>query len=91
MFGDHQTNSSAFFSTEFLAKTVKGLEELRKLIRSQSCAIVLDTDTDRIRSALAALNDNRASRFVVLDGVGKEVDQNLLKFDSIGFDKAGYF
>ena len=89
--GYHQTDASTFLHATLLAETIKRLEKLRKLLRGQPLAGVADADAHEIGWFHGALHDHRPTRLVVLDGVGKEVKQNLFYPLPIGVDKGRGF
>jgi Lhr-like helicase len=80
-------DAGAGHAARLLSETIEWLEELRQLFRRQSRARVRDADAYPFRGAHRAIHDHRSSLLVVLDRVGKQVDDNLLQPGSVGPDK----
>ena len=59
---------------------------MRHLLGCQAGAGVAHADSNRPREGRVALDDHRAVRPVVLDGVEQQVDQHLLDADAVGMD-----
>src|ERR1039458_7372879 len=87
----HQADARAFLSACLLSETVERLKKLHQHVRRQSRAGVLDADANPFRGAPGAVHvhDHRSVRLVVLDRVGKKVDENLFQPGPIGIHKAG--
>ena len=87
----HQADARAFLRcVPLLSETVERLKKLHQHVRRQARAGVLDADANAFRGAPGAVHvhDHRSVRLVVLDRVGKKVDENLLQPGPVGIHKA---
>ena len=86
---DHQTDPGAFFGPSLLSEAIEGLEQLRKFFFGQAFARVAETDAHALRRDRAPRHFHHTARTVVFDGVGKQVDEDLLDPGPVGIDEMG--
>src|ERR1017187_1893622 len=86
----HQADTRAFLGSRLSSETVERLKKLLQHIQRQPRAGVLDANASAVRVARGSvsLHHHRSVRLVVLDRVGKKVDENLLQAGPIGTNKA---
>jgi hypothetical protein len=72
-----------------LSETIERLEQLRHFSGGNPAPVILDADTDAIRSAHGVVHDDRSLRRVVFDRVGEQVDENLLQPGPIELTNCG--
>src|ERR1022692_3019859 len=88
--GHHETDACAFLATRLLSETIERLKQLIQLFWRESRAAVFDADANASRRALGAFYFDGSMLAVVLDRIGKKVDENLFHASPISMHKTGY-
>ena len=86
--GYHQADARACRATHrLLSEAIEWLVELGELFRGQTLASIGDADASAFRGTRTARHDHRSQLFVVFDGVGEQVDEDLLEPSTVGADE----
>ena len=79
LLGHHQPDARALGSRGFAPQAVKGFKQLGQLVRAQAFARVGHADAQTAARAGFDADLDAATRPVVLDGVGQQIDHHLLE------------
>ncbi len=85
---NHQPNAGALFAARFLPQPVERLKQLRQFLCRQPFTTVAHTHPHSPGGGALGADGGAAVGFVVLDGVGEQVDQHLFEPGAVGTDKA---
>src|SRR5450830_963306 len=89
LLGYNEANAGPFFGSSLLPEAIERLKQMHQFFRRQSRTGVFNADAQASGAARGAPYFDCAMFTVVFDGIGQQIDQNLLDPDWIGHDKPG--